>query len=110
MNVIITESHYTRPTILHARPAITIEGEHIRTPSPKPNTPHSGTTVQAHTASPQAHPPIRTIEAKPVKDDAQLLDPSRIYTPDLAGPAFTKNTYPLARSVIKLGSTIDTFV
>ena len=110
MSFTINESHYIRPTTSRARQPIIIEGEQARTLAPKPNTPNSGTTIKAHTAEPQPHTPIRTIEATPVKDDAQLLDASRIYTPHSARPAFTNSAYNNVHVANTVGSTIDTFV
>ena len=110
MSFTINESHYIRPTTSRARQPIIIEGEQARALTPKSNISNSGTTIKAHTAEPQTRAPIRTIEAKPVKDDAQLLDTSRIYTPHSALPAFTNSAYSNVHVTNTVGSIIDTFV
>ena len=102
MSFTINESPYFQPIRPSTRQPITVDAEPLTTTA---RTPTQDPSYQPNNPTPYT----RVIEAKPVKEDTQLLAAGHIYTAHPALPTFIHIAQSHHHSK-GLGSTIDTFV
>lgn len=103
MSFTVNNNSSFRPSGPSPRKPITIEGERAPSATQKP-------TNEAQSSNKNsAQPYSRVLEAKPVKDDTQLLGSEHIYTPRSPLAAFASIAQSNPHSHNALGSSIDTY-